>query len=179
MDILPTEIVGVFELRGPVFTDQRGTFVKTFHEARFRERGLNTTWRELFWSSSVKGVVRGLHFQAPPSDHVKLVACVAGAIWDVAVDLRRASPTYGKHVARELSAGNGAQLYIPRGMAHGFLALSDVAVVSYALETVHDPVNDCGVLWNSCGIPWPLDGMPIISARDAALPELSGCESPF
>lgn len=179
MDAMPTEIPGVFELRGRVFTDQRGSFVKTFHEARFRELGLNTVWRELFWSSSAKGVVRGLHFQAPPSDHVKLVACVTGAIWDVVLDLRRASPTYGRHVARELSAGNGTQLYIPRGMAHGFLALSEGAVISYALETVHDPAADRGVLWDSCGIPWPLDGIPIISARDAALPGLAGFESPF
>ena len=133
----------------------------------------------LFWSSSAKGVIRGLHFQAPPYDHAKLVACVAGAIWDVTVDLRRTSPTYGRHVARELTAENGVQLYLPRGMAHGFLALSEGAVVSYAVESAHHPAADRGLRWDSCGIPWPLDGTPTISARDAAFPGLAAFESPF
>lgn len=179
MDAFPTDIAGVFELRGRVFTDHRGTFVKTFHEGRFRELGMNTVWRELFWSSSTRGVIRGLHFQTPPSDHAKLVACVTGAVWDVAVDLRRTSPTYGRHIARELTAGNGVQLYLPRGTAHGFLALSEGAVVCYAVETGHDPAADRGLRWDSCGIPWPLDGAPTVSARDAAFPGLAGFESPF
>ncbi len=179
MDAIATEIAGVHELRGRVFADQRGSFVKTFHDGRFCELGLNSIWRELFWSSSAKGVVRGLHFQAPPSDHAKLVACVAGAIWDVAVDLRRTSPTYGRHVARELTAGNGVHLYIPRGLAHGFLALSEGAVVSYAVETGHDPAADRGVRWDSCAIPWPLVGPPIVSVRDAGFPALADLASPF
>lgn len=179
MDAHPTEIPGVYELRGHVFTDQRGAFVKTFHEDRFRALGLNTVWRELFWSRSAKGVLRGLHFQIPPSDHAKLIACVAGAIWDVAVDLRRASPTYGRHIARDLNAGNGVQLYLPRGMAHGFLALSADAVVSYAVETCHDPAADRGLRWDACGIAWPLEGAPTVSARDAAFPGLTDFTSPF
>jgi dTDP-4-dehydrorhamnose 3,5-epimerase len=179
MEILPTTIQGCYDVLPKVFSDGRGAFVKTFHESIFRQVGLNTVWREHFWSSSTRGTLRGFHFQAPPSDHAKLVSCPAGAVCDVVVDIRRSSATFGKHVMRELTAANGRLLYIPRGMAHGFLALTDGAVVSYAVETVHDSACDRGILWSSCGIDWPLSGAPIISARDAALPALAHNESPF
>lgn len=174
-----TELAGCFEIASKVHRDDRGTFVKTFHAHIFENQGLNTVWREQYWSRSAAGVVRGMHFQIPPHDHAKIVSCVHGEIMDAVLDIRTGSATFGRHIMRRLSAENGLSLYIPRGMAHGFLALSEGAVVSYALETVHDPASDRGVLWNSCGIPWPLDGAPIVSARDAALPTLAGCKSPF
>lgn len=179
MDITPTCISGAWEIRAPVHRDPRGSFAKSFHAEAFSAHGLNTVWRELFTSTSARGVLRGLHFQIPPADQAKLVSCVAGRVWDVAVDLRRSSPTFGQHVARELSAANGLHLYLARGLAHGFLALDEGSVVSYAVETAHDPTCDRGVRWDSCGIPWPLNGLPTISARDAALPALASFESPF
>lgn len=181
MEFLATGIAGCVEIRPRRFTDLRGTFVKTFHAALFAGHGLNTHWDELFWSCSQRGVLRGLHVQLPPADHAKLVHCVFGIVWDVALDLRRSSPTYGQHVARKLSADNAAMLYIPCGMAHGFLTLSTHAVVCYAVESVHSPEHDSGVRWDSCGIPWPLAGVgqPIISDRDAALPAFADFPSVF
>jgi dTDP-4-dehydrorhamnose 3,5-epimerase len=181
MDIVPTSIRGCFEIRSPVHHDSRGSFTKPFQAELFSNAGLNTTWRESFWSSSRRGVLRGLHYQNPPSDHAKLVTCVKGTVWDVAVDLRRSSSMFGKHVSTELSAESGRALYIPRGMAHGFLALSDDVIICYYVETWHVPADDRGILWNSCGIPWPLTPStpPIISARDAVFPSLSIDLSPF
>lgn len=179
MEIIPTEIDGCVEVHSRVFTDDRGTFVKTFHADQFHRLGLNGVWREYFYSSSALGVVRGLHFQVPPTDHIKLVTCVVGAVWDVVVDLRRTSPTYGKHVARELTADRGSLLYIPRGMAHGFLSLSEGSVMLYAVETVHDSQCDKGIRWDSCGISWPSVGALNMSKRDATLPPFDNFESPF
>jgi dTDP-4-dehydrorhamnose 3,5-epimerase len=179
IQVVSTKIDGLWELHTKIFKDQRGFFVKTFHEPTLRVAGLNTIWREHFWSASGRDVIRGLHFQIPPCDHAKLVSCAAGAIWDVAVDLRRGSFTYGRHVARELSAENGIMMYIPRGMAHGFMSLTNGSVVLYAVETPHDPECDRGIRWDSCGVPWPLNSQPVISARDDSFPALSDFESPF
>lgn len=179
MELVPTDISGCFEIRPKVFNDVRGMFVKSFHEPTFRNFGLNTVWREQFWSSSARGVLRGLHFQVPPADHAKLVTCVSGAVLDVVVDLRKSSPTFGKHVRCELTSANGHLLYIPRGMAHGFLAKTEGAIMTYVVETVHDPACDRGLLWNSCDIDWPFDSAPIISARDASFPAFSREETPF
>jgi dTDP-4-dehydrorhamnose 3,5-epimerase len=181
MDIVPTLIGGCFEIRSPVHHDSRGSFTKPFQAELFLKAGLNSTWRESFWSSSRRGVLRGLHYQKPPSDHAKLITCVKGTVWDVAVDFRRSSSTFGKHVATELSAVSGRALYIPRGMAHGFLTISEEAIVCYLVETQHVPADDRGVLWNSCGIPWPLISTiaPIISVRDAGFSPLPIDLSPF
>jgi dTDP-4-dehydrorhamnose 3,5-epimerase len=179
MDIHSTPISGLFTIRSRVFTDQRGTFVKTYHANRFAELGLNTTWRERFWSASRAGVIRGLHFQIPPADHAKLVACSTGRILDAVVDLRVGSPSYGCHQTFELSADNGVMVYIPRGMAHGFQSLEDGSVLQYDVETVHDPACDQGIRWDSCGIPWHEKSEPILSVRDASFPSLSEFESPF
>lgn len=179
MDAIPMEIAGCLEIRSRVFLDARGSFVKTFHEEHFKHMGVNTVWREHFWSSSARGVIRGLHFQIPPADHSKLVTCVAGVVWDVVVDLRRQSSTYGEHIARELSAAKGNSLYIPRGMAHGFLSLSEGSVMLYAVETGYDPICDKGIRWDTCGIQWPNAFPAIISQRDAAFPAFDTFESPF
>lgn len=179
MEILPTTIPGVFEIRGPLFTDSRGIFSKFFKADTFHEHGLNTTWREHYWNRSHKGVLRGLHFQAPPADHAKLVTCVSGAAYDVGVDLRKESKTYGQYIARELSDSNGVALYFPRGLAHGFLSQREGTVLLYSVETGHSPGKDLGVRWDSCGIEWPMVDPPVVSERDAGWPILANLQSPF
>lgn len=178
MEVIPTSLSGCFELRPFLAQDDRGTFAKTFHADRFAELGLPVDWREEFYSSSRKGVIRGMHFQTPPHDHEKLVYCMQGRVLDVVVDLRRASPTFGRHVAVELDATRGQGLMIPKGMAHGFLALTDDVLMAYKVTTVHAPAHDAGILWNSFGLDWGVDE-PIVSARDRAHPALGDFASPF
>jgi dTDP-4-dehydrorhamnose 3,5-epimerase len=178
MEIRPLPIPGCFELIPPQFKDQRGRFVKPFHSHTLREVGLEVEIHELCYSDSVRGVVRGLHFQAPPADHAKLVSCVRGAVLDAGVDLRRGSPTYGKHVTLELSADKGNAIYLPRGLAHGFCVLSDQATVFYGVTSLYSPEHDLNIHWNSAGIPWPTIS-PIVSERDAKAPRLDDFESPF
>jgi len=167
-----TSIPGSYELLPRKMADARGCFVKTFHCAAFEEHGLETDWREEYYSVSHKGVLRGMHFQLPPHDHVKLVYCVAGSVLDVILDLRVGSPSYGCHAMLELSAEKANMLFIPRGLAHGFYTLSESAVMIYKVSTVYAPAADAGVLWNSAGIPWP-DMAPVISERDSAFPPLA------
>lgn len=127
-------------------------------------------------------MIRGLHFQRPPSAQAKLVRCVRGAIWDVAVDIRRGSPTYGRWVAAELSAETGEQFYVPVGFAHGFVTLQPNVEVEYKLSDFYDPDAESGVIWNdpTLAISWPLDGRPpIVSDKDRQLPTLAALESPF
>lgn len=177
-DILETAIPGVRELRAAVRRDRRGRFIKTFHAGVFAEHGLAAEFREQYYSVSDAGVLRGLHFQTPPAAHAKLVFCTAGAVFDVALDLRRGSPAFGRHAAFTLSAENAAQVYIPPGCAHGFCVTEGPATLVYATTTEYSPVFDAGVLWNSAGIDWPNEA-PLLSARDAGFPPLSGFESPF
>ncbi|MCS6969914.1 MAG: dTDP-4-dehydrorhamnose 3,5-epimerase [Planctomycetota bacterium] len=179
MQIDRTEIPGVFCIRPFVHHDQRGVFCKLWRRDEFLRLGLNGDWREAFYSTSCAGVIRGLHFQVPPADHAKLIACCRGRIWDVVVDLRRGSPTYGQHVARELSDDNRCMFYIPRGCAHGFLALTNDALVMYGVETEHAPTHDQGIRWDSCGIQWPLTAEPIVSPRDRSFVALADFDSPF
>ena len=154
------------------------TFVKTFHAERFTERGLPVDWREEYYSKSVKGVIRGMHFQTPPHDHEKLVYCMQGQVLDVVVDLRKHSPSFGKHVAIQLDAERGHGLLIPKGMAHGFLALTDTVLMAYKVTTVYAPANDAGIRWDSLGVNWGVD-QPIVSTRDRAHPPLADFVSPF
>ena len=176
----PTGLAGLVVLEPRVFTDLRGTFVKTFHATAFRELGLDFVPREEYFSTSHKNVVRGMHFQVPPADHAKLVYCVTGAVLDVVLDLRRNSPTCGGTFAGELSETNRRSLFIPTGFAHGFLALTDHALMVYKTSTVHDPACDRGIHWQSFGFAWPLGGAaPILSPRDEALPPLAEFKSPF
>ena len=180
MDPHPTAVDGVTILRGQVVTDSRGTFHKTFHAPTFARLGLTTAWSETFWSASSRGVMRGLHFQVPPSDQAKAVTCVHGSVYDVALDLRRASSTYGRHVAIELRAGDGVVLHLTRGIAHGFQALTEGAVLSYAVETIHHREDDRGIRWDSCGIAWPLAVQTaLVSPRDQGFPALADFPSPF
>jgi dTDP-4-dehydrorhamnose 3,5-epimerase len=168
---------GCFELRPKVLEDARGTFIKTYHEGWFRELGLRTDWREEYFTASRRGVVRGMHFQAPPCQHAKLVTCAAGEALDVVLDLRP-GPFYGRAVSRTLSPGRPTLLYLPEGVAHGFLALADETLLHYKVTSVHAPDCDRGILWSSIPFDWPVRS-PVVSPRDAAFPGFRGFATPF
>lgn len=169
---------GVCILSRQIPTDERGDFVKTFNEPFFRDHGFPLTVRESFCSTSVRGVIRGMHFQLPPADHEKLVCCISGCILDAVVDLRMGSPTYGHHETIELSSESADCIYIPKGFAHGFFVHSETATVLYYVSTPHAPGFDSGVHWDSVGIAWPTTS-PILSARDKSLTPLNEFTSPF
>lgn len=166
-EIKETVIPGCFELIPKVHSDARGLFIKTFHSGEFGSLGLETSFSEEFYSVSRKGVLRGLHYQKPPADYIKTVTCVHGSVLDAVLDLRKDSPSFGRHAVFTLDAARPAVIYIPKGVAHGFYSLSDHAIMAYATSAVHSPEHDAGILWNSAGIPWP-DPSPAISPRDAA-----------
>ncbi|HOJ93656.1 MAG TPA: dTDP-4-dehydrorhamnose 3,5-epimerase [Fervidobacterium nodosum] len=176
--IFKTNIPGLFLINAKKFEDGRGLFLKIFEFEFFQKLGLETNFMEDFFSISKKNVLRGLHFQIPPMDHVKVVYCSFGKIFDVVVDLRIGSPTYGKAETFELSPESGLVLYIPKGLAHGFLTLSEMAVVNYKVSTKHSPEHDKGILWNSVDIDWPVNE-PILSQRDRNFPKLCEYKSPF
>jgi dTDP-4-dehydrorhamnose 3,5-epimerase len=176
--ISETALPGCFLMQPVVRRDARGTLVKTFLESSFAAEGLPTRFPEQFFSQSRRGVVRGLHFQSPPAPQGKLVHCVAGEVFDVVVDLRAGSATYGEHVAAVLSSENWTGLYVPVGFAHGFAALSETATVAYLATGEYQPGTDGGVRWDSAGIDWPVDS-PIVSDRDAQLPRLADLQTPF
>jgi dTDP-4-dehydrorhamnose 3,5-epimerase len=124
-------------------------------------------------------VLRGLHFQTPPHEHAKLVTCILGRVWDVALDLRQASPTYGQHFSIELGQQEPCALYLPPGFAHGYLALEEPATMVYCVASEYAPNHDAGIRWDSAGIPWPIGSPPIVSPRDDALPAFKDFHSPF
>jgi len=178
MKKIETAIAGCFELQPTVFKDERGRLVKTFHNEMFKISGLETDFKEEYYSISKKNVLRGLHFQLPPHDHVKCVTCISGKIFDVVVDLRKNSPTYKQYFSIELDADKGNMLYIPKGMAHGFYVISDNAIFLNRTTTVYEPSCDTGIKWDSCGIKWP-NSKPILSEKDAQMIPLDDFESPF
>lgn len=173
MRFIPTELPGVVIVEPTVFGDDRGFFMETYHEARFRDGGIGEPFVQDNQSKSVRGVLRGLHYQLP-NPQGKLVRAVAGSIFDVAVDIRRGSPHFGKWLGVELSAENKKQLWIPAGFAHGFCVTSETAEVVYKCTTLYDGPNDRAILWNdpAIGIDWPVSE-PILSAKDAAAPVLA------
>lgn len=177
-DLKSCKIEGCFELQPKVLADERGRFVKVFHEQAFAAQGLETNFVEEYYSVSHKNVIRGMHFQLPPMDHVKMVYCVAGEVQDVVVDLRVGSPTYGQHALFELSAAKANSIYIPKGIAHGFCVLSNQAIMVYKVSTVYSPPHDAGILWNSVGIQWPATDA-VMSVRDQGFPTLEQFQSPF
>ena len=163
--------------------DDRGWFSETFHEQRLRDIGICCRLVQDNQSSSRRaGTLRGLHFQLPPAAQAKLVSVLQGRVLDVAVDVRRDSPTYGKHVATELSAESGHQLYIPVGFAHGFLTLEDDVVIMYKVSDYYAPALDSGIRWDDpvIAISWPCKDVDmIISDKDRRLPLLKDFNSPF
>ena len=178
MEFIEQSISGLYLIKPYHTTDDRGSFVKAFNADAFKEKGLETDIKESYFSDSVKGVVRGMHFQIPPHDHAKIVFCTEGEILDVVLDLRSASPTYKQCVNFNLSSENRQMVYIPRGMAHGFTALSEKATVFYFVTSVYNKTADLGVRWDSFGFNWPVTD-PIISERDTCFPTLSEFTTPF
>ena len=177
-ELKPTQLIDCFELQSNAFEDARGRFVKVFHTQEFAVHGLETNFAEEYYSVSNKNVIRGLHFQMPPMDHVKVVYCVLGVVFDVVVDLRVGSPTYGQSAVFELSAAKANSIYIPKGMAHGFCSLCDNSVLVYKVSTVYAPAKDAGILWNSVGVVWPTT-KEILSARDKTFVPLDNFVSMF
>jgi dTDP-4-dehydrorhamnose 3,5-epimerase len=178
MEFIPQHIEGLYLVKPFHYEDARGSFVKTFHKEEFAKHGLETGLKESFYSESVKGVVRGMHFQVPPHDHAKLVFSMSGEVLDVVLDLRKNSSTFGQFAAFYLSEKNKDMLYIPRGMAHGFCSLTDKATLFYFTTSVHHKDSDLGVRYDSFGFDWPVDN-PIVSDRDNAFPSFEDFDSPF
>lgn len=180
MELIDEPLPGVKVLKPFVHEDERGDFVKTFHESQLAEHGIQMTVREEFYSTSQAGVLRGMHFQVPPHAHQKLVYCLSGRVLDVVLDLRQNSPTYGHSVGFELSEANRHIVHIPVGFAHGFLSLDDGSRLIYKTDCVHMPESDMGILWNSFGHDWPVaDITPTISGRDIAHPTMTDFKTPF
>ena len=172
-DLLP----GVRHIRLRKLGDMRGSFVKTYARSVFDQNEVAFDLREEFYSFSRKDVIRGMHFQLPPHDHVKLVYCPAGAVLDVLVDLRSGAGQ-GKVASVLLSGEEPSLLVIPRGVAHGFKSLSDDSLMVYKTSTEHAPSHDAGICWDSFGFDWGVDH-PVISARDSTHPSLADFTSPF
>ncbi|MBA3829494.1 MAG: dTDP-4-dehydrorhamnose 3,5-epimerase family protein [Taibaiella sp.] len=169
---------GALILQLPAFADNRGTFVKTFHDTSFQEMGIHFTLKESYFSLSHKDVIRGMHFQLPPHHHSKIVFCPQGAIMDVIVDLRKGSPTFGRCYAQELSATNNLAYYIPEGFAHGFRTLTDNAITYYLVSSEYSQPHDTGIRYDSVGYDWQVTH-PVISPRDLSFSPLSDFDSPF
>jgi len=178
MEIKKMKIPGCVQIFSFHAFDQRGSFLKQFVQSEFKRAHLETDFREDFLSISKKGVIRGLHFQAPPFLATKLVFCILGKAFDVIVDLRKGSPSYLQWEAVALDHQLGNAIYISPGCAHGFAALSDQTILGYKTTSEHRKDFDLGIRWNSLSIPWPLK-MPILSERDRSLPLLSAFQSPF
>jgi dTDP-4-dehydrorhamnose 3,5-epimerase len=162
----------------PAFPDDRGLFVKTFHDTTLRDAEIHFTLNESYFSLSKKNVIRGMHFQLPPHQHSKIVFCPKGAILDVIIDLRKGSPTYGRHHAEELSESNHRAYFIPEGFAHGFKALTDDALTYYLVSSEYHRESDTGIRWDSFGFDWQAPA-PISSARDRSFVSLGEFASPF
>lgn len=171
---IKTEIFGAFIIEPEVFADNRGLFFESYNREKFSALNVNDDFQQDNFSASKKGVLRGLHFQFPPKPMAKLVRCGRGRLFDVAVDMRKDSPTYKKWFGVELSADNKKMFYIPVGCAHGFYALEDCELL-YKCSQVFQKDLDGGFKWNDpeIGVAWPLEGEPIISERDASQPNFS------
>jgi dTDP-4-dehydrorhamnose 3,5-epimerase len=162
--------------------DARGWFTETYNQDAFAKLGITSTFVQDNHSLSVPAfTLRGLHFQTPPHSQDKLIRCIRGRIFDVAVDVRRGSPTYGRSVGTELSADNGHQLFVPIGFAHGFVTLEPDCEVTYKCSNTYAPQADGGIRWDSAGVDWPIPAGTTLelSAKDQTLPTLAEFDSPF
>lgn len=182
MEIIKTDIEGLIIIKPQIFKDSRGYFFESFSQREFNEKVTPIQFVQDNESCSSYGVMRGLHFQKPPYSQSKLVRCVKGSVLDVAVDIRKGSPTYGKHVAVELSAENHLQFFIPKGFAHGFAVLSEEAIFQYKCDEFYTPQSEGGIqlMDESLGINWPISADDaIISDKDKKYPKLSEITSDF
>ncbi len=179
MEFIKTELPEVILIKPRVLGDARGFFVESYKKSKFYEHGIKEEFIQDNHSSSIYGVLRGLHYQLEPKAQGKLVRCVNGVVFDVAVDVRESSPTFGKWVGYELSAENKHMLYIPSGFAHGFMTLSDVAELLYKTTNEYSPTHDRGILYNDpvIGIKWPqISGEITLSDKDKLQPLLKDAE---
>ena len=182
MEVIKTDIEGVVIIEPKVFKDARGYFFESFSQREFEEKVRKINFVQDNESMSSYGVMRGLHFQRPPFTQSKLVRCVKGTVLDVAIDIRKGSPTYGHHVAVELSEDNHRQFFVPRGFAHGFAVLSDIAIFQYKCDNFYAPQSDGGIsiLDESLEIEWhiPID-KAVLSEKHTLHPCMKDFESPF
>ena len=180
MKINKTFIEDLLIIEPQLFKDERGFFYESYNKNNL-DKVVNVVFVQDNESKSKKGVVRGLHFQSPPFEQTKLVRCVSGKILDVVVDLRTNSKTYGKSFSVELSSENNKQLFVPKGFAHGFQALSEEAIVNYKVDNLYYPKSDSGIIWNDkyLSIDWNPDIKPIISIKDLKLISFKELKSPF
>ncbi|MEK3675526.1 dTDP-4-dehydrorhamnose 3,5-epimerase [Paenibacillus sp. FSL R10-2771] len=175
MKITESILPGVFIIEPHVFGDHRGWFMETYNESEFQKQGISLNFIQDNQSySASKGTLRGLHYQINPKAQSKLVRCTKGSIFDVAVDIRKGSPNFGKWFGIDLSAENKKQLLIPKGFAHGFMTLVENVEVQYKCDELYAPECDGGILWNdpSIGIIWPIDVVPVLSSKDEHAPLL-------
>tara|TARA_B100000768_G_scaffold162346_1_gene162923 strand:- start:851 stop:1405 length:555 start_codon:yes stop_codon:yes gene_type:complete len=182
MKFIKTAIPDLYIIEPSVFGDHRGYFLESFNLEKFKENIGLIKFVQDNESKSSKGVLRGLHFQKPPFNQAKLVRCIEGKVMDVAVDIRKGSPTYGKHVAIELSGKNKKQLFVPRGFAHGFSVLSETAVFAYKVDNTYAPKYDLGIKYNDkdLNINWGLTEDEVqLSGKDKNLPSLKDLDTPF
>lgn len=178
MNIIETPFKGLYILETVNFQDNRGGFQKLFDYVFFKKHNLECDFKEFYYSVSKKNVVRGMHFQLPPYDLVKIVYVSKGLIKDVVVDIRKDSDTYGQCFSIELDDVRAQYLYIPKGLAHGFIALKDDTIVNYAQTSCYSKEHDCGILFSSVEANWGVD-YPIVSGRDLTFDELKNFKSPF
>lgn len=182
MPFYSTDIEGLLIFEPKVFEDSRGYFFESYNENIFKQEGINIRWVQDNQSSSVYGVIRGLHFQLNPHAQTKLVRVIHGTILDVAVDIRKGSPTYGRSFSIELSGTNNKQLFIPKGFAHGFSVLSEKAVVMYKCDGFYNKESEEGIIYNdlSLNIDWKIPAdKTLVSEKDNQLPALKDCTNNF
>ena len=180
MKVTATALPDVLLIEPARFGDNRGFFSESWNKERMAEHGISVDFVQDNHSlSSAVGTVRGLHFQAPPNAQAKLVRCGHGVLFDVAVAIRKGSPTYGQWVGEELSFENGKQLFIPEGFAHGFITRTPDTEIIYKCNAYYAPESDGAILWDSCGIDWGFNGTPELSAKDANAPSFASFDSPF
>ena len=179
MEVIKTDIEGLVVIQPRIFNDARGYFFESFSQREFEEKVGPIRFVQDNESKSTRGVLRGLHFQNPPYAQSKLVRCVKGKVLDVAVDIRKGSPTYGRHVAVELSEDNHLQFFIPKGFAHGFVVLTDEVIFQYKCDNFYAPQAEGAIAWDDpdLGIDWKIDPKDIIlSAKDTAHPRLKDAQ---
>lgn len=182
MNVAKTEIEGVYIVEPQVYGDNRGYFFESYNKKEFSEKIAAVSFIQDNESLSSYGVLRGLHFQKPPFAQTKLVRVIRGEILDIAVDIRKKSPTYGKHVARILSDRNKLQMFVPAGFAHGFAVLSEEAIVSYKVNKPYVPQSEAGIIWSDpdLAIDWKIKPEDLkLSQKDGLLPSFNQFDSPF
>jgi dTDP-4-dehydrorhamnose 3,5-epimerase len=182
MKITETSLEGVLVIEPQLFGDHRGWFTETYNRDKFNNAGIKIDFVQDNHSfSGAKGTLRGLHYQLDPKAQTKLVRCTKGSIYDVAVDIRKSSPTYRQWFGIELNAENKKHLLVPKGFAHGFMTLTEDVEVQYKVDELYSPEHDRGIIWNdpSIGIEWPINIEPILSEKDEKAPKLEEADNNF